>query len=99
MISDILIFLLVFLISYIFLSLINRLLISFLQSNKSGFIDIIFGGIFGIVRGYIIFIILIVFIYNSFSFNSLPELFSGGVFEDLVNYGIDLLSTSNNFNL
>ena len=35
-----------FLISYIFLSLINRLLISFLQSNKSGFIDIIFGGIF-----------------------------------------------------
>ena len=59
----------------------------------------IFGGIFGIVRGYIIFIILIVFIYNSFSFNSLPELFSGGVFEDLVNYGIDLLSTSDNFNL
>ena len=99
MISDILVFLLVFLISYIFLSLINRLLISFLQSNKSGFIDIIFGGIFGIVRGYIIFIILIVFIYNSFSFNSLPVLFSGGVFEELLNYGIDLISTSNNFNL
>ncbi len=59
--SDILIFLSTLIVSYILISFINRLVIGILQPKKSFFIDMSFGGILGIFRGYLIFVLFIFF--------------------------------------
>ena len=51
---DITIFISVFIISYVTFTLINRLIIGLISSDRSGAIDRLFGFLFGIVRGYII---------------------------------------------
>ena len=62
-----------------------------LQPKKTFFIDLSFGGILGILRGYIIFILLIFFINNNFSLKIIPEFVKVGVFQEIVNYGVDIL--------
>ena len=54
---DISIFISVFIISYVAMTLINRIIIGLVSSDKHGSIDKLFGVIFGIIRGYIIVVI------------------------------------------
>ena len=89
--SDILIFFFTLILSYILISFINRLVIGILQPKKTFFIDLSFGGILGILRGYIIFILLIFFINNNFSSKTIPEFVKVGIFQEIVNYGVDIL--------
>lgn len=90
-VSDILIFFIILISSYILISFFNRLLIGLLQPKRLGFIDMGFGIFLGIVRGYIIFVLIIFMLNNSFSRNSLPEFLSKGNFSDIVNFGTKLL--------
>ncbi len=89
--SDILIFLFVLIVSYIFISFINRILISLIQPRKAGLVDFSFGGVLGICRGYIIFVLFIFFINTNFSYISLPGFIKNGTFEDIVKFGVNLL--------
>ena len=67
------------------------MIIGILQPRKSLFIDMSFGGVLGILRGYIIFILIIFFINSNFSSNLIPEIIKSGIFQEIVNYGVDLL--------
>ena len=89
--SDILIFFSTLIVSYILISFIIRLIIGILQPKKNFFLDMSFGGILGITRGYIIFVLIIFFINNNFSLKSLPEFTKIGTFQEIVNYGVNLL--------
>ena len=90
-ISDILIFSSTLIVTYLLISFINRLIIGILQPKKSFLIDISFGGIIGILRGYIIFILLIFFININFSTRIIPDFFNNGSFQEIVNYGVEIL--------
>ena len=90
-INDILIFLFTIITSYIFLSFMNRLIIGILQPKKSGLADIGLGAILGIIRGYIIFVLIIFFLNNNISIKSLPWTPKNGSFNDVINYGVELL--------
>ena len=89
--SDILIFFFTLITAYILISFINRMIIGILQPRKSLFIDMSFGGVLGILRGYIIFILVIFFINSNFSSNLIQEIIKSGTFQEIVNYGVDLL--------
>ena len=89
--SDILIFFSTLIVSYIIISFINRIIIGLLQPKKSFFIDVFFGGVLGILRGYIIFILLIFFIDSNFSFKSVPDFMKNGTFDEVIKYGVELL--------
>ena len=67
------------------------MIIGILQPKKSLFIDMSFGGILGILRGYIIFILMIFFINSNFSSGLMPEIIKSGAFQEIVNYGVELL--------
>ena len=54
---DISIFLSVFITSYVSMTLINRVILGLISSDKNGSIDKLFGVVFGIIRGYIIVVI------------------------------------------
>ena len=66
-------------------------MIGILQPRKSFFIDILFGGILGIFRGYIVFILLVFFINTNFTYGSIPKFVKNGALYEIVNYGIMLL--------
>ena len=66
---DITIFISVFIISYVTFTLINRLIIGLISSDRSGAIDRLFGFLFGIVRGYII-VVVIFSIFSNWNFSS-----------------------------
>ena len=89
--SDILIFLFTLVVSYILISFINRLIVGVLQPRKSFIIDISFGGILGILRGYIIFVLFIFFINSNFSSITIPVFAENGNFQNIVSYGVDFL--------
>tara|TARA_B000000532_G_C18796907_1_gene375201 strand:- start:302 stop:823 length:522 start_codon:yes stop_codon:yes gene_type:complete len=90
-ISDILIFFSTLIVSYILISFVNRIVIGIVQPKKSLFIDITFGGILGILRGYIVFVLLIFFINSNFSSQLIPNFIKEGTFQEIVNFGIGLL--------
>ena len=66
---DISIFISVFIISYVTFTLINRLIIGLISSDRSGAIDRLFGFLFGIVRGYII-VVIIFSIFSNWNFSN-----------------------------
>ena len=66
---DIIIFISVFIISYVTFTLVNRLIIGLISSDRSGAIDRLFGFLFGIVRGYII-VVIIFSIFSNWNFSS-----------------------------
>ena len=66
---DITIFISVFIISYVTFTLINRLIIGLISSDRSGAIDRLFGFLFGIFRGYII-VVIIFSIFSNWNFSS-----------------------------
>ena len=90
-ISDILIFLFTLITSYIFISFLFRLIIGFIQPKKKGLIDISFGGALGIVRGYIIFVIILSFINHNLPNGLLSDIMNEGSFIDIINFGLDFL--------
>jgi len=66
---DISIFISVFIISYVTFTLINRLIIGLISSDRSGTIDRLFGFLFGIFRGYII-VVIIFSIFSNWNFSN-----------------------------
>ena len=95
--SDIMIFFTTLIVSYILISFINRIIIGLLQPKKSISIDMIFGGMLGILRGYIVFVLIVFFINSNLVSSSIPVFMKNGTFQEIVNYGIDLLdNTSRN---
>jgi uncharacterized membrane protein required for colicin V production len=89
--SDIMIFFTTLIVSYILISFINRIIIGLLQPKKSISIDMVFGGMLGILRGYIVFVLIVFFINSNLLSGSTPEFMKIGIFQEIVNYGIDLL--------
>ena len=89
-ISDIVIFIFTFVTSYIVLSSVNRFIIGIIQPKRSGIIDLTFGAILGILRGYIIFVLIIFFINSNLS-SSIPRFMTEGSFKNITDYGIKFL--------
>jgi membrane protein required for colicin V production len=89
---DVIIFISVFIISYVTFTLINRLIIGLISSDRSGVIDRLFGFLFGIVRGYIIIIIIFsVFSNWSFSNTLLKSYKNDSVLYESIDKGKELL--------
>ena len=63
-ITDILIFTSVLIVGYVILTMINRLILGLLNANKTGPINRLFGFIFGIIRGYILIVIVFSVLIN-----------------------------------
>jgi uncharacterized membrane protein required for colicin V production len=87
--SDVTIFLITLITSYIFISFILRLFIGFLQPKKKGVVDMGLGGVLGIFRGYIIVVITLFFINQNISFSLLDDFMDNSSFSEVVNIGID----------
>ena len=62
--TDISIFISVFIVSYIIMTIVNRLIIGLISSDRSGPIDRLFGVVFGVVRGYIIVVVIFSILNN-----------------------------------
>ena len=90
-ISDIIIFLATLIISYILLSSLIRLLIGIMQPKKSGLIDFGFGAVLGILRGYIIFVLLIFFLSKNVAPNYISDIKKNSSFNDIIEYGVNLI--------
>ncbi len=89
--SDIMIFFSTLIVSYILISFINRIILGLLQPKKSISIDMMFGGMLGILRGYIIYVLIVFFINSNLLSSSIPEFMKIGTFQEIVDYGISLL--------
>ena len=89
--ADIFIFISVFITSYILISIIIRIMVAIFQPNKIGILDLGFGIFLGLGRGYIIMVLLIFFINNSFSQDIFLTLFKNGEFKDLITLGLNFL--------
>ena len=87
--SDVAIFLITLITSYIFISFLLRLFIGFLQPKKKGFVDMGLGGVLGVFRGYIIIVIILFFISQNIFPNLLDSLMTNSSFAEIVNIGID----------
>ena len=87
--SDVTIFLITLITSYIFISFLMRLLIGFLQPKKKGIIDMGLGGVLGIFRGYIVIVITLFFINQNISSSLLNNFMANSSFAEIINIGID----------
>ncbi|MDC3085905.1 CvpA family protein [Pelagibacteraceae bacterium] len=87
--SDVTIFLITLITSYIFISFLLRLFIGFLQPKKKGLVDMGLGGVLGIFRGYIVVVITLFFINQSISPSILDDFMNSGSFAEMVNIGIE----------
>ena len=88
---DITIFISVFIISYVTFTLINRLIIGLISSDRSGAIDRLFGFLFGIVRGYIIIVIIFsIFSNGNFSSTLLKSYKNDSVLYESIDKGKEL---------
>ena len=92
-IADILIFVIVFIGSYILLSSINRILIGIIQPNKSGVADHLLGSIFGLVRGYAITVLIFSFVSSPIPVSTWPKFLNSGSLLPIIRYGDDLIDT------
>ena len=91
--ADVSIFFVTLLVSYILLSSINRVTIAIIQPKRSGFIDLTLGGLFGLLRGYIIIVLLFSFINSSIDSRIWPDYLKNGSFYDFVKYGDEFIET------
>ena len=92
-IADIAIFFLTLIVSYILLSSINRVMIGIIQPKRSGFIDFSLGGLFGLLRGYIIIVLLFSFIDSNIDSKRWPNYLKNGSFFNIVKYGDEFIYT------
>ena len=87
--SDVTIFLITLITSYIFISFLLRLLIGFLQPKKKGLVDTGLGGVLGIFRGYIIVVITLFFVNQNISSSLLDDFMTNSSFAEILNIGKD----------
>ena len=92
-IADIVIFFLTLIVSYILLSSLNRVIVGIIQPKRSGFVDFSLGALFGLLRGYIIIVLLFSFINSSIDSGHWPNYLSNGSFFSIVEYGDEFINT------
>ena len=91
-ITDILIFTSVLIVGYVILTMINRLILGLLNANKTGPINRLFGFIFGIIRGYILTVIIFSVLINwSISENILNSYNGNSVLFEIIESGNKIL--------
>ena len=89
---DILIFISVFIIGYVIFTILNRLILGLLNAEKSGPINRLFGLIFGIIRGYILIVIIFSVLINwSVSKNILNSYENNSVLFEIIESGNKIL--------
>ena len=89
---DIIILISVFIIGYVTLTLLNRLLLGLINANKIGPINRLFGLVFGIFRGYIFIVIIFSLLINwSFSKNILNSYNNNSVLFEIIEYGSEVI--------
>tara|TARA_B100001996_G_C18480602_1_gene523611 strand:- start:195 stop:719 length:525 start_codon:yes stop_codon:yes gene_type:complete len=91
-ISDVSIFFLTLIVSYILISSINRVIIGIIQPKRSGFVDFSLGGLFGILRGYIIIVLLFSSINSTIDSKNWPDYINNGSFFTIVEYGDEFIN-------
>ena len=89
--SDIVIFISVAIISYIFLTILVRVLDAIIQPKISGPVGFSLSAIMGLVRAYIIFALIIFFINTSVSIDFVSRLIDESELIDLFNMGISII--------
>ena len=89
--ADIVIFISVAIISFIFLSIIVRVLDAIIQPRISGPIEFSLSAIMGLVRAYIIFALIIFFVNTSISINYVSNIIDQSELIDLFNMGISII--------
>ena len=92
-IADIVIFFLTLIVSYILISSINRVIIGIIQPKRSGFVDFSLGGLFGLLRGYIIIVLLFSLIDSNIDSKHWPNYLKNGSFFNIVKYGDEFINT------
>ena len=68
-------------------------MIGIIQPSKSGFADYMFGSIFGLIRGYIIVVLIFSSINASFPYSSWPKFAQKGTLIEIITYGDEFLNT------
>jgi len=89
--ADIVIFVSVAIISYIFLTIIVRILDAIIQPRISGPVGFSLSTIMGLVRSYIIFALIIFFVNTSVSIDYISSLIDESELIDLFNIGISII--------
>ena len=89
--SDIVIFISVAVISYIFLTILVRVLDAIIQPRISGPVGFSLSAIMGLVRAYIIFALIIFFVNTSVSIDYVSSLIDESELIDLFNIGISII--------
>jgi len=89
--SDIVIFISVIIISYIFLTIIVRILDAIIQPKISGPVGFSLSAIMGLVRAYIIFALIIFFVNTSVSIDFVSRSIDESELIDLFNIGISII--------
>ena len=89
--SDIVIFISVAIISYIFLTILVRVLDAIIQPRISGPVGFSLSAIMGLFRAYIIFAIIIFFVKTSVSIDYLSSLIDESELIELFNIGISII--------
>ena len=89
--SDIVIFISVAIISYIFLTILVRVLDAIIQPRISGPVGFSLSAIMGLFRAYIIFALIIFFVKTSVSIDYLSSLIDESELIELFNIGISII--------
>ena len=89
--SDIVIFISVVIISYIFLTILVRILDAIIQPRISGPVGFSLSAIMGLVRAYIIFALIIFFVNTSVSIDYVSNLIDESEFIDFFDMGISII--------
>ena len=89
--SDIVIFISVAIISYIFLTILVRVFDAIIQPRISGPVGFSLSAIMGLVRAYIIFALIIFFVNTSVSIDYVSNLIDKSELIDLFNIGISII--------
>ena len=90
--TDILIFTSVLIVGYVILTILNRLILGLLNADKAGPINRLFGLVFGIIRGYILIVIIFSVLINwSISENILNSYNGNSVLFKIIESGNTIL--------
>ena len=90
--TDILIFTSVLIVGYVIFTILNRLILGLINADKTGPINRLFGLVFGIIRGYILIVIIFSILINwSFSENILNSYNSNSVLFEIIESGNKIL--------
>lgn len=91
-IAEISIFFSALVVSYILISSINRVIIGIIQPKRSAFVDLSLGGLFGLLRGYVIIVLLFSFIDSNLNSRNWPNYLKNGSFFNIVEYGDEFIN-------